>query len=323
MLKLIVVSIVSLSTCLFFNFGSCSGQDKKSSLSKENKSAAQFEITIRPLLVQYCADCHEPGEMKDLDFLAANIHSDVAGLRDVYAGVVEALENRSMPPGDSDQPAETERKLVVDWIKKSLDLKPSYFDRIAQYVVEVYEDKKGDLWFGTMHKGAARYDGKTLTWFSKKDGLPSNAVPSFAEDKEGNLWVGTQEGVCKFVGEKFIQFGSAEGLPARYGRVRADKDGNIWAGMNTGVFRLDGSSFSEFNVPIDKDKIKSYAIIPGQVSMALHDKKGNLWFSTDGAGAFRFDGKSFTHFTKKDMMIQKCSASVKWTTSLWFVNETK
>lgn len=257
--------------------------------------------------MKYCADCHAPGEMKDLDFLTAEAVADLPRLRDVYAGVVETMENRSMPPGGSDQPSDAERKLIVDWIKNTLDLKPDYFERIAQYVVETYEDKNGNLWFGTMHKGAARYDGKTLTWFNKENGLQSNAVPSFAEDKDGNLWVGTQEGVSKFDGNKFIQFGSAEGLPPRYGRVRADRDGNIWAGMNTGVFRFDGSSFSEFKVPIDKDKISSYAIIPGQVSMALHDTQGNLWFSTDGYGAFRYDGTSFTHFTKDDGL---CSNNV-------------
>ena len=190
----------------------------------ESECTTQFEEEIRPLLEQYCADCHAPGDMEDLDFLAAKTHSDIAGLWDVYAGVTEAMENRTMPPGKAfDQPSDTERKLVTEWIMKTLDLKPGYFDRIAPYVAATYEDKTGNLWFGTMNKGAARYDGKTLTWFSKEDGLPSNAVPSFAEDKDGNLWVGTQEGVCKFDGKAFTQFGSAEGLPASYGRVRAVK----------------------------------------------------------------------------------------------------
>ena len=41
--------------------------------------------------------------------------------------------------------------------------------------------------------------------------------------------------------------------------------------------------------------------------MALHDSKGNLWFSTDGYGAFKYDGTSFTHFTKEDGL---CSNNV-------------
>ena len=46
-------------------------------------SAKQFESRIRPLLVQYCADCHAPGEMQDLDFLAAKTATNVlvSGIR--------------------------------------------------------------------------------------------------------------------------------------------------------------------------------------------------------------------------------------------------
>lgn len=38
----------------------------------------------------------------------------------------------------------------------------------------------------------------------------------------------------------------------------------------------------------------------GVVGCELLDKDGNLWFSIDGEGAYRFDGKSFINFTTKD-----------------------
>ena len=52
--------------------------------------------------------------------------------------------------------------------------------QIAEYVVDIFEDKKGNLWFGTMGKGVARYDGNILTYFSTKDGLCGNTVASIA-----------------------------------------------------------------------------------------------------------------------------------------------
>src|SRR5690348_11786336 len=61
--------------------------------------------------------------------------------------------------------------------------------QIDQYVVEIFEDSKGTLWFGTINKGAARYDGKALTYLTTEDGLSGNTVTSFAEDKEGNIWI--------------------------------------------------------------------------------------------------------------------------------------
>lgn len=36
------------------------------------------------------------------------------------------------------------------------------------------------------------------------------------------------------------------------------------------------------------------------VGCELLDKDGNLWFSINGEGAYRYDGKAFTHFTTKD-----------------------
>jgi len=33
-------------------------------------------------------------------------------------------------------------------------------NKIDEYVVEVFEDKKGNLWFGTLSKGTARYDAR-------------------------------------------------------------------------------------------------------------------------------------------------------------------
>lgn len=302
--------------CVSFAAASCCGQDT----NVETELAISFQKTIRPLLMTYCNDCHAPGNMEGLDFLAADSASDLPGLRGVYAAVVEQIENNAMPPQDCDQPTDAERKLINDWIKTTLDLKPDDTDRIAQYVVQVFEDSKGNLWLGTVHKGAARFDGETLTWFSTKDGLPSNAVPSFAEDADGNVWIGTQDGIGRFDGKTITRFGSADGLPPSGGNVQADSDGNIWANMNHGVFRFDGSAFAEFKIPIVKKETSPFAIFDGRPALQLQDKNGNLWFGTDGYGAFKFDGTTFTQYTKEDGLCSNTINSILQdkTGHIWF-----
>ena len=55
------------------------------------------------------------------------------------------------------------------------------------------EDKEGNLWFGTYDGGANKYDGKSFTYFSEKEGL-NNYITSIVEDKNQNLWFGTYGG---------------------------------------------------------------------------------------------------------------------------------
>jgi len=45
---------------------------------------------------------------------------------------------------------------------------------------------------------------------------------------------------------------------------------------------------------VDQGMASSYVI------SILEDKSGNLWFGTNGGGASKYDGKSFTHFTEKE-----------------------
>lgn len=301
-----------------FAFAFCNAQEltiaPSSTTRQSNKHSPDFENEIQPILIEFCADCHSPGDMPGLEFLADIAEAEVIKHRDLFAGVFEQMETRAMPPRGLDQPTDHERKSVTDWIKKTFDLQPSDYDRIAQYVVETFEDQKGNLWFGTMRKGAARYDGKTLTYFNVSHGLPTNAVTSFAEDKDGNLFVGTQAGICKFDGQKFERLGITEGLPApsrpsplAWSSVTADREGEIWARVGKGLYRSTGRTFEKFDLPIDIEEIESYAIVPGSSSFQFEDENGNLWFATDGNGAFKFDGKSFRHFTKEDGL---CSNNV-------------
>jgi ligand-binding sensor domain-containing protein len=71
-----------------------------------------------------------------------------------------------------------------------------------------YQDKAGNLWFGT-GEGVFRYDGKTFTHFTVKDGLCHNEVGAIGEDKSGNLWFGGRYGrLFRYEGKSFTDFSS-------------------------------------------------------------------------------------------------------------------
>lgn len=72
----------------------------------------------------------------------------------------------------------------------------------------IYEDKKGNLWFScgvnrsgiirAESKGLCRYDGKSFTLFTAKDGLADIDVWTIVEDNDGNMWVGTRDGLFRY-----------------------------------------------------------------------------------------------------------------------------
>gem|GEM_PF-838193 len=121
------------------------------------------------------------------------------------------------------------------------------------------------------------------------------------------MWFGTHHGASRYDGKTFTNFWRAEGLHGPGCKILVDRDGQIWAGTNHGVFRFNGSSFSEFSIPKPAVENLSYKWEAGKIWDMMQDKKGNIWLARDGFGACRFDGTSFTHFTKKDGL---CSNNV-------------
>ena len=66
-------------------------------------------------------------------------------------------------------------------------------------VVGLFVDSNNNLWIGTNDNGAAVIDRfGNIKMYSKRDGLPSALVKTFAEDESGNIYAGTAQGVVIF-----------------------------------------------------------------------------------------------------------------------------
>ena len=82
-------------------------------------------------------------------------------------------------------------------------------------VTTAYQDKAGNLWFGTElgsgelkeDGGLWRYDGKTFFRYTTMHGLVHNGVFSMVEDTSGKLWIGCRNiDLCCFDGQAFTRF---------------------------------------------------------------------------------------------------------------------
>ncbi|MCB9333661.1 MAG: hypothetical protein H6574_21605 [Lewinellaceae bacterium] len=122
-------------------------------------------------------------------------------------------------------------------------------------------DSKGNLWFGSRGNGVYKLENNSFINYTEKNGLCSNDISCISEDRKGNLWFGTTNGVCRFNGEKFVSL-----------KIPQSDTSSVW---------LD----------------KVYPIVnPNQVMSILEDLEGNLWFGTNGAGVYHYDGTTFTQY---------------------------
>jgi signal transduction histidine kinase len=62
-------------------------------------------------------------------------------------------------------------------------------------ILNITEDKEGNLWIGTEGGGVSRYDGKSFTSFNTTHGLPDNVVTSIVVDSSGKIIFGTNFGI--------------------------------------------------------------------------------------------------------------------------------
>lgn len=178
---------------------------------------------------------------------------------------------------------------------------PSSPGPIGDYLIELFEDSRGHLWFGTIEKGVARYDGQALRYFTTATGLPSNRVVSIVEDAQGHLWFGTDQGLSQYDGNSFTHYGAGEGLDnTLVSTMLIDRKGNFWVGTWGGVYQFDGKRFAEFAIPYPIIETNPNEDTKDWVTAILEDANGAIWFARDGYGISKYSEGTFTHLTKKD-----------------------
>ena len=112
-------------------------------------------------------------------------------------------------------------------------------------VFTILEDRKGNIWFGTVGAGVYCYDGKLFTNFTTKEGLANDRLGCIYEDKKGNIWFGTMGGISCYDGKTFTNFTTNDGLTSNdINSIIEDKNGNFWIGTRGEACFYDGKTFT-------------------------------------------------------------------------------
>ncbi|MDF1698319.1 MAG: two-component regulator propeller domain-containing protein [Saprospiraceae bacterium] len=187
-------------------------------------------------------------------------------------------------------------------IKKSIDpLIALSNSQIGEYVTSAYEDSKGNLWFGTLAKGIAKYDGKKLRYYTTNDGLPTDRVTGILEGSDGIFWLTTGAGLCKYDGKEFTNYSiNDDFFTNTISTIYIDSEGVFWVGTWGGVFQFDGEKFTPFPLPYPKVETTINKDTKDWITDIIEDSEGTIWISRDGYGICRYDGQSFSYILKKD-----------------------
>ncbi len=158
-------------------------------------------------------------------------------------------------------------------------------------VLAIFQDHRGNIWFGTNSGGAGKYDGNNFVTLSDNDGLINNNVYSIAENDAHDLLFGTAKGLSVYNGISFRNYSQKQGLNNSYVfKVLQDKD-ITWIGTQEGVYQLKKDKILAF----DKNSLLNRSSV---YSMFIDDA-GNIWFATlqNGVICYNKTSAEFRHFS--------------------------
>jgi ligand-binding sensor domain-containing protein len=71
---------------------------------------------------------------------------------------------------------------------------------VGTFIRDIFEDRRGDIWFGTWWDGLIRYDGEIPHSYKEYNGFTEDDINAVGEDAEGNLWIGLySKGLIKYI----------------------------------------------------------------------------------------------------------------------------
>jgi len=181
-------------------------------------------------------------------------------------------------------------------------LLPILFEgQLCHWVREIFEDSKGNLWFGTNHYGIMLYDGDRLSYINEKYGIPDGRINGIIEDAEGKIWIATYAGLSVYNEQKVTTYTKEDGLISDdIWSIMFDDSGKLWIGTVDGVSVFDGQAFRDFDIPDIAVKDTTTILSYDRITAIMQDSNGNIWFGRDGFGLSIYDGVGFEHINKSN-----------------------
>jgi len=140
----------------------------------------------------------------------------------------------------------------------------------------------GTIWVATQGGGVAAFRHGHWTWYTMKDGLPSEEITSLMVDRRGRLWATpTTGGIAMFDGHRWRTYTTRDGLsPGEIGRCAALRDSTVLCGTYEQPVLQRFSHGRWTQIRVDAPASRHF-----YVHAVTETRAGELWLATKGAGA--------------------------------------
>ncbi len=156
-----------------------------------------------------------------------------------------------------------------------LNGKKKYYPGFSgKFLFVIYEDRRGDMWFGCSNGLFSLHDGQ-FKKYSIEQGLSSNDVRCIFQDRSNNLWIGTVNGLNRMRNGSIESFMAIPGLTSHYIRaIYQDGDGTMWFGSyGGGLIRYRNGTFTVFTM--------ADGMFDNIISHIVEDDSGYFWMGSN------------------------------------------
>ncbi len=149
---------------------------------------------------------------------------------------------------------------------------------------------KGSAWLWLLlllTLGRVSAEQLPLKLYTTADGLAHENVLQIVRDSRGFLWFCTLDGLSRFDGSRFVNYGAKEGLPhPNINDLVESRNGYYWVATSAGLSRFTPAESSKTSGKLFTTYKVGDSETSNRITALFEDRAGNLWLGTT-AGVFR------------------------------------